>query len=152
MRRLVCLSVLFLLFGIASVAWAGAEEEIAQVRQQRLQAFNGGNLEAFMATWADNGVVTTALAPFRIEGKEAIQAYYAGLFETFPTRRFVPRQISVRIYGDTTAVTNQYYTLTLVDRAGKVGTSHGRFSNTYVRLGGRWLVVDQHTSPIPASP
>lgn len=141
-----------LALGVVSAAWAGAEEEVAQVVAQRLQAFNEGNLEAYMATWADNGVNTAALSPFRIEGMEALRAYYAGIFQTFPTRRFIPRQRSIRVYHGTTAVVNQYYTLTLVDRAGKATTSHGRFSNTWVKLGDKWVTVDQHVSSLPASP
>ena len=152
MKRLPFIVVLLLVFGIGQGAWAGPEEEVNQVRQQRLQAFNEGNLEVYMATWADNGALTTALTPFRIEGKEAIRDYYAGIFQAFPTRRFFPRQITVRIYGGTIAVTNQYFTLTLVDRTGKVSTFQGRFSNTYVKFADGWKVVDQHTSVLPASP
>lgn len=36
MKRLTCLIVLLLLFGIAPGAWAGAEEEVAQVIAQRV--------------------------------------------------------------------------------------------------------------------
>ncbi len=46
-------------------------------------------------------------------------------------------------------MTNTYYTLTLVDRAGKATTTHGRLNVTYVKQGGRWLAVDQHGSAMP---
>lgn len=141
-----------LLFGMASWALAGPEEELAQARQQRLQAFNAGNLEAYIATWADNAAYTPPSAPFRVEGKEAIRAYFAGLLETFPTHPFVGRQSITRFYHGTTAVVDQYYTITLVDRTGKGTTRHGRQSQTWVKLGDRWLVVDQHNSLLPASP
>ena len=54
-----------------------------------------------------------------------------------------------RVYGDT-AVSNTYFTLTVVDRAGKATTSHGRLDVTYVKQGGRWLVVNQHGSLLPS--
>ena len=153
MKRLTYVFVLLLLvLGIAPAAWAGPEDEILQLIQQRTQAFNEGNLEAFMAGFADNAAVVPSLAPFRIEGKEALRAFFAQLFQAFPTRRFVGWQRSIRVYGGTTAVLNAYYTLTLVDRTGKVTTTHGRQNLTFVKLGDRWVVVDQHNSVIPASP
>ena len=95
MKRLTFLIVLLLVFGIAPAAWAGAAEEVAELIEQRVKAFNEGNLEVFMATWADNAVWTPAGSPFRVEGKEAIQSGFAGVFQTFPTRRYVPRQRSI---------------------------------------------------------
>ncbi len=140
-----------IMLGVASTASAAAQDEVAQVIATRVQAFNEGNLEAFMSTVAQDSAVTPPASPFRIEGKDAISAYYAGLFQAFPTRRFVPRQRSIRVYG-TTAVSNSYYTLTSVDRAGKVTTTHGRINVTFVKMGDRWLAVDQHASVVPSSP
>ena len=151
MLRLTCLAVLIVVSGVVSEVWAGAEEEIARVREQRVQAFQDGNLEAFIDSFADNATVTPPGEPFRIEGKDAIRAYYAGLFQAFPTRRVIARQTSVRVYEGTTAVVNTYARLTLVDRTGKPTITNGRASFTYVKLGGRWLVVDQHSSALPAS-
>jgi len=75
----------------------------------------------------EDAAVTGPASPFRIEGKEALKAYYSDLFQAFPTVRVAVRQRSVRIYGDT-AVINTYYTLTQVDREGKVTTTHGRLN------------------------
>ncbi len=152
MKRLSWFFLLLLLLAMAPVAWAGPAEEIDQVRKQRIQAFHEGNLEAFMATYADNAVLTPSLSPFRIEGKEAIRDTIAGLFQAFPTRKGVLRQYSIRVYGDTTGVVNAYEAVTYVDRDGKVTTHYLRESWTYVKLGDRWLVVDHHVSRLPASP
>ena len=151
MKRLIRMSLILVVGGIASIVWAGPEEELVHVQQQRLQAYLDGNLDAYMATWAENGVLTSS-TPFRIEGKDAIRAYWAEQLEAFPTRRLVIHHSSTRIYHGTTAVVNRYYIVTLADRTGKVVTRHGRDSFTWVKLGGRWLVVDQHSSPLPASP
>jgi len=98
------------------VAWAGPAEEIAQVDQQAIQCFNDGNLDKCVALYADDAVSTSAVAPFRIDGKEALQSNYAGVFQNFPTRRFLGRQTAIRVYGGVTGVLNRYLTLTLVDR------------------------------------
>jgi uncharacterized protein (TIGR02246 family) len=137
--------------GFPSTASAGAHDEVVRVATVREQAFHDGNLEALMAWFADDAVVTGPASPFRIEGKEALRAYYADLFHAFPTIRVSVRQRSVRVY-DTTAVINTYYTLTQVDRGGKVTTTHGRLNVTHVKIGDRWLVVDQHSSLVPPGP
>ncbi len=152
MKRLSWFFLLLLLLAMAPVAWAGSAEEIDQVRKQRIQAYNEGNLEAFMATYADNAMLTPSSAPFRIEGKEAIRAAVARGFQAYPTRQGFLPQYSIRVYGGTTGVVNAYETLTLVDRDGKATTHYLRESWTYVKLGDRWLVVDHHVSRLPASP
>lgn len=150
-RPFVWLLAALILLGVASTVSAGAHDEVARVIEAREQALHDGNLEAFMAWFAEDAAVTASASPFRIEGKDALKAYYAGFFQAFPTIRFVPRQRSIRVYG-TTAVINTYYTMTLVDRGGKVTTSHGRLTITHVKMGDRWLVVDQHMSVVPSSP
>lgn len=152
MKLVTSFFLLLLVFGVTPSAWAGAEEEVAKLIAERTQAFNEGNLEVFMATMADDVVTTPTSSPFRIEGKEANRAFYAGILQTFPTRRFIVRQRSIRVYGGTAAILNGYFTLTLVDREGKARTTHGRISTTFVKLGDRWVRVDQHTSSLPASP
>ncbi len=152
MKRLSCLVWLLLLFGISRGAWAGAAEEIAELGRQRAQAFSEGDLDAWMAAYADDAVFTSSLVPFRIEGKDAIRAHYAGLFRTYPTRRAVTRQPSTRVYNnDTTAVTNGYVHVTYVDRNGRVITLYVRSSATWVKLGDQWRIVDAHGSRLPVS-
>ncbi len=153
MKLLAYSLVVLLLVGVAPAAWAGAAEEIAEIVQQRTHAFTEGNLDAWMAGYVDDAVVTSSLAPFRIEGKDALRAYYAGLFQTYPTRRVASRQSSTRIYnGDTTAVTNAYLQATLLDRNGQATTLYLRQSLTWVKQGGRWLIADVHVSRLPVSP
>jgi len=151
MKAITYLLALLFMFEFTPVAWAGSgEDEIVRIGIQRVRAYNEGNLDAVMGWFADTAVQTAPASPFRIEGKEAIQATYVSAFHTFPTRLYVPRQRLVRVYGDTTAITNTYYTLTLVDRSGKATTTHGRLDATYVRENGRWLVVNQHSSALPS--
>jgi uncharacterized protein (TIGR02246 family) len=127
--------LMLLLLGVVSSAWAGPAEDIAQIDQQAL--------------YADDAVSTAAVSPFRLEGKEALQANYAGTFQTFPTRRFLVRQTAIRVYGGDAGVLNRYFTLTLVDRAGNASTLHGRQSVTFVKLGTQWRIADVHTSRLP---
>ncbi len=142
-----------MLVGATSATWAGPAEEIAEIERQQAQAFSQGDLDAWLAAVADDAVLTSSVVPFRIEGKEAIRAHYAGFFQVYPTRRLINRQRSIRFYNDdTAAVTNAYLHLTAVDRNGQANTFYLRSSITWVKQGGRWLVVDAHVSRLPVSP
>lgn len=152
MKHFSCLFVLLLLLGLAPAAWAGPAEEIAAIGLERAKAFREGNLEAWMAAVADNAVWTSALRPFRIEGKEAIRAHFADLFERYPTRSFAGRQPLTRVYGDNVVVTNGYTHVKWVERNGQVSDLYIRVSVTWVKIAGQWRIVDQHVSRVPASP
>jgi uncharacterized protein (TIGR02246 family) len=152
MKRLSYLCMWLLLVGMVSGAWAGAPEEIAQRVKEWVQAFNEGKVEGILAQYADNAHLTGPLTPFRAEGKEAIGGTFAGVLHTFPTRMIAFPQSAVRVFNDGTAVANGYFQVTFMDPKGQASTRFGRYSITYVKLGGKWLIVEQHASILPASP
>lgn len=135
---------------LSSTAPSGDRDEIIRVATAREQALQSGDLDALMAWFADDAVLTVPASPTRIEGKNALRAYYANLFEVFTKIRINMQQRSVRVYG-TAGVINGEFTMTRTDREGKETTMRGRLSVTHVKFGNRWLVVDQHSSPAPAS-
>jgi hypothetical protein len=60
------------------ITMSTAVEEIAELERKRVNAFNDGNLDAWMAMDAKKAVYTASTMPFWIEGKEAIRAAYVG--------------------------------------------------------------------------
>ena len=152
MKRLSQLCVWLFLMGMIPGAWAAAPEEIAKLREQFTQAFNAGDVEAISALLTDDTQFFSALQPFRVDGKEAVRAAWAGLFHNFPTRTLIFRQPSTRVYGETAAVDNGYFHAILVDAKGQATTVLGRYSTTYVKQGGKWGVVNLHGSRLPVSP
>jgi len=58
MKRVTGFLLSLLLLGLPPGAWAGAEEEIAQLIKQRDQAWDERNLDVWMAAYADNAVLT----------------------------------------------------------------------------------------------
>ena len=151
-QRLSPLCAWLLLLVMIPGAWAAAPEEIAQLRERFTQAFNAGDVEALSALFTDDVQFFSALQPFRIDGKEAVRAVWASLFQTFPTRTLIFRQPSTRVYGETTAVDNGYLHLVLSDPKGQATTIAGRYSTTYVKQGGKWGIVNLHGSRLPVSP
>jgi hypothetical protein len=56
----------------------------------------------------------------------------------------------IRVYGNT-AINTGYYTFSYV-KDGQPRTIPARYSFVYVKQGGKWLIVDHHSSAMPAPP
>ena len=143
-------TVLILGIGAAS---AGPVEEVAELAAKRGKAFSEGNADGYVADFADDAVFTPSLAAFRIEGKSAIRAFFAGLFQRYPSRQVVGRQPLSRVYAnDTVVVVNNYAEQTWVDRAGHTTTRSIRATTVWVKVDGKWLTVEQDVSAVPTNP
>ena len=144
-----------LLFGTVPVVWAQADpaKEVADIGLKRAQAGARGDVDGLLADVADNVVVTSARAGFRMEGKEAYRAFLTNLWQNYPTRQGLTRQVTRRVFQDgNVVVVNGYNDQTFIDKNGKTSVLMIRTSQTWVKTGGRWLLVDQHTSGIPGTP
>jgi len=97
----------------------------------------------------------TAVLPVKAEVADDIERAKATIVkykQHFPKHTLVFRQPSTRVYGDTTAVDNGYFHAMLVDAKGQATTLLGRYSITYVKQGGKWVIVTLHGSRLPVSP
>ena len=137
------------LLGVTPAAWAGAAEEVAVIGEQRAAAFEKGDIDTYIAAFADNAVFTPSLQAFRVEGKAALKGYFSALFETYPMRHIAARQVSTRVYAnDTIVVQNAYFVLTLTDKSGNVRVHNLRGSATWLKMDNQWRIVDQHISEV----
>ncbi len=152
MKRSIATLLALTIGGFGGVVWAGPAEEVAQMAAPRLQALQDGNLDAYMAAFADNAVFQSALSAFRVEGKEAIRAHFTELFAIYPKRRVLPRQSTTRVYNDDLVITNSYSVLYVTNQQGVVMTYPLRSSVVWAKIGGRWQIVDQHGSRLPVAP
>jgi uncharacterized protein (TIGR02246 family) len=152
MKRIVATFSTLILLGFAAEVWSGPIEEVTQIAGPRLQALQDGNLDGYVAAFADNAVFQSSLSPFRAEGKEAIRAQLGELFQLYPKRRVLVRQPSMRAYGENLVIQNAYFVLYLTDQKGELVTVPGRTSVTWAKLGGRWQIVDQHSARLPVAP
>jgi len=145
---------ILVLSALVFVGWAASPlaapvEEVAQIAGPRNQMFEEGNADALVSAFADNAVLTSSLSGYRIEGKEAIRAYFTRLFQLYPTRRLFTRQPAARAYNDDLVVQNSYNALYLTDQKGQVTQLTLRGSVVWAKVGGRWQMVDQHVSRLP---
>lgn len=151
MKRLPAWLFILVFAGMFGRVWAGPADEVLQIAGPRVKALEEGNLDAYMAAFADNAVFHSALSPFRIEGKEAIRGYFAELIPLYPKRRVLPRQSAVRAYNDDLVIQNGYTALYLTDQKGETSTYALRTSVIWAKISGRWQIVDQHGSRLPVT-
>jgi uncharacterized protein (TIGR02246 family) len=144
-----CVFAVLVLF--APVAGAGPAEEVAEVSRPRLQYLKEGNAEAYSAAYADNAVFHSSFSPFRIEGKEAIRAYFTELFRLYPKRETFIRHPMTRVYNDNLVISDSYAVLNWTEEEGDIETYNTRVSVVWCKVGGRWQIVEQHTSRLPAA-
>ena len=74
----------------------------------------------------------------------------SALGEVLPELKVTFGEQLIRVYGDT-AVNTGYYTFSYV-KDGEARTLPARYSFTFVKDGGNWMIVDHHSSAMPAPP
>jgi uncharacterized protein (TIGR02246 family) len=108
-------------------------------------AFSKGDLDALMRLYDDEAQLWGTSSSQLRKGARAIRQYYAQLLNAFPGTRVVLHESNPRRYGDA-GVNSGSYALRRVAANGKVVVTSARFTMTYVRRDGKWLIVDQHSS------
>ena len=101
-------------------AWLDAYEQRDPVAMERIVADN------FLIVHADGSTQTKA---------DILKMLERGRAANRPSAKFTTEDVSVRVFGDT-AIVNGKVKMQMGDK-----TSVDRYSDTYVRLGGRWQVV-----------
>lgn len=152
MRRFIEVALCVLFLQSVGTAWAGPVEEVTQIAAARGQAFQDGNVEAYAAAFADNAAFHSSFSAFRMDGKEAIKAYFAELFLMYPRRHLFIRQPTNRAYNDDLVVQDGYAVLNLLNERGEPKTFEVRYSLTWSKVAGKWQIVDQHVSRLPTTP
>lgn len=149
MRHLVARLVIPVVVLMGTHAFAGAREEVTAAQEQAIKVFNGRSADAIAALYAVDGVFISARYPFRIEGRDAIRAFWNNTLQAFQTVRLVLRQPETRLYGDNVAVEAGYFTFVGIDNAGKALVVNGRYAATWAKISGNWLIVSDHASMLP---
>ena len=142
--------IVSLLLLAAPAVLAGPLEESAQLMDQWVKAFHEGNAEALSALYIRDGVHIPWTGPFRVEGREAIRAYYTRTFHPNPIRRILMRDISNRVHGDT-VVTHMNWSLFYEDAKGTAKVLYGRTMWVTGVLEGRRVIIDSSSSLLPTT-
>lgn len=129
-------------------AVASATAEIRAMMARSAEAWNRGDLDAFVTDYAPGPGTTYIGSRGVTRGPEAIRASYAPRFRPGVERgtlRFEELEVDVLAPGVVNAIA--YYVLTARTAAG-ADTTIGRGPTSLVmrKTGGRWLIVHDHSS------
>jgi uncharacterized protein (TIGR02246 family) len=127
-----------------------ATDEIARLLEQHKNDYLKGDAEAWAALYAEDA--TFIGGPRNLQSRQAIRDSFAQGFKDFPKRTADAPNIRIRVYNETTgnpiAILNGDNTGTRTDASGTITTTHNRETLVWVKIQGRWLIVNHQNSPI----
>ena len=135
---------------ITSNALAGPKEDVAAAAATWTEIFAQNNPDTISALYAKDGVLWGTLSPTVRSDPGTVKAYFVGAFNALPKATVKFGDQLIRVYGDT-AINTGYYTFSYV-KDGETKTIPARYSFIYVKDGNAWLIVDHHSSAMPAPP
>jgi uncharacterized protein (TIGR02246 family) len=150
MRRfsLVLMLVLGLLATAPAVS-AGDKEDVAVAAVTWTRLFVDDNPDAILALYARDAVLWGTLSPTRRETPETLREYFVAAYKALPGHTVKFGDQLIRVYGNT-AINTGYYTFSYV-KDGESRSIPARYSFVYVKQDGKWLIVDHHSSAVPAA-
>jgi uncharacterized protein (TIGR02246 family) len=142
------LSLLSLTLG--QPAWPEAKDEVAAAAAKWAEIFVDDNPDRILALYARDAVLWGTLSPTIRQGPAALREYFVAAFKALPGHRVSFGDQLIRVYGDM-AINSGYYTFSYV-KDGETKTIPARYSFVYVKGPTGWLIVDHHSSAVPAAP
>jgi uncharacterized protein (TIGR02246 family) len=134
---------------VSSPVLAGPPEDVTAATRAWAAAYDSRDPQRIQALYAPDAVFWGTSSPILRDTPELIAEYFRNA-PSQPNARVELGDFRVRVWGDTAASTGSY---TFTDtRDGQTTRRPARFSFTYRLIGGRWLIVDHHSSSVPAAP
>jgi uncharacterized protein (TIGR02246 family) len=147
MNRLLTFTLVFSI-GLAAPCAAGPVEDVAAATRAWTDRFSSHDLEGLLALYDRDAVFWGTSSQTLRDTPALIRDYFKGVPTSSMTVAVTDSR--VRVLGDV-AVNTGYYTFTAM-RNGQPDPRPARFSFTYRLRDGRWLIVDHHSSSVPATP
>jgi uncharacterized protein (TIGR02246 family) len=148
MRFLLVLASSVILF--AGNASAEPKDDVASATARLAEAFGQNDADKVLALYAPDAVLWGTASPQVRADRAAVRDYFVGVFRAVPGVKLSFDQQLIRVYG-TTAVNTGSYTFSYV-KDGEGKTIPARYSLTFVKTGQDWMIVDHHSSAMPAPP
>ncbi len=148
MKRSLVVLMSLLILAAPSVAFAGPKEDVGAATQAWIDAMNNHNPERVVALYDAEAVLWGTRSPTLRDTPATVRDYFKVLQTVPSSYKVVLGEQRIRIYGDL-ALNTGSYTFS-EDRDGKPVTRPARFSFVYRNRDGRWLIVDHHSSAVPA--
>jgi uncharacterized protein (TIGR02246 family) len=131
----------------APLASADSKDDVAAAAKKWAQALGEDDPDKVLPLYADDAVLWGTLSPKVRADRAALRDYFVAAFKVLPGLKVTFGDQLIRVYGDT-AVNTGYYTFSFI-KDGQTKSLPARYSFTYVKGGGQWLIVDHHSSAVP---
>ncbi len=125
-----------------------AHQQVEQALQTWLQAIGTGTPDAVMKLYADNAVLLPTLSPVIRTTVQARKDY----FDEFTAKKNLKGVLDeqhIQLFGDT-AINSGLYTFTYTEN-GQTLTVPARFTFVYRQTPQGWIIVEHHSSKLPAA-
>ena len=126
-------------------------DEIQALAQKFANAFDQRDIKTVLETLSDDVEVFDHV-PYRFDGKPLFAKYLNEAFEGIASTSFGFRQLSCRVFNDTSGTANAYDSFTGVTKDGQVRIVHGRTTLVFAKRGSQWKIVSAHFSHLPHTP
>jgi uncharacterized protein (TIGR02246 family) len=136
------------LFVAACVTSPGAKQDVAGATTKWAQTLEPNDPDKIVLLYATDGVLWGTLSPTVRADRAALRDYFVAAFKALPQLKVTFGEQLIRVYGNT-AVNTGYYTFSYV-KDGEAKTLPARYSFTFVKEGDNWMIVDHHSSAMPA--
>lgn len=150
MRAIVTLLAVSLLFGCQTMQSKDtAKQQIAAVTQEWIGDMTAHDMDRVTALYDSDAVLWGTRSSTIRTTPEKVREYFGILRKVPPSYKATLGEEHIRVYGDI-AINSGTYTFS-EERDGKEVLRPARFSIVFRREGGRWLIVDHHSSAVPTS-
>ena len=132
---------------------AGAKDDVAAATRAWIDGMASHDPERVVALYAPDAVLWGTTSPSIRDNPAAIRDYFNLLTRVPPDYKGILGEQRIRVYGDVAINTGTYTFIGPArDAAGNALRRPARFSFVYHKRGGRWLIVDHHSSAMPQPP
>ncbi len=121
--------------------------EVHALFENDIRLLNAHNNTAFSVGAHDDVVLFGILSPFATKGKAAIQTLVAEYIADHARINFMTVNPEFFVAGES-AVAWGHYAISETPKVGSHMSIHGRYTCTYTKIGGRWLLASMHLSPL----
>jgi uncharacterized protein (TIGR02246 family) len=103
-----------------------------------------------LALYSDDAVLLATVSEQIRDTKTELRDYFT-FFTALPKLSAKDYNPSIRVYDDI-AINSGYYTFMYEPEPGTVKEVPARYTFTYRKINGKWMIVDHHSSGIPTAP
>ena len=133
---------------MTNLAAADPKDDVGAATMKWAQTLGQNDPDSVIALYATDGVLWGTLSPTVRADRAALHDYFVTAFRVLPNLKVTFGQQLIRMYGRT-AVNTGYYTFSYV-KDGETKTLPARYSFTFAKDGEKWMIVDHHSSAMPA--